>query len=57
MDNVVIDYTQLNKLIKIVANYHLFADRWNYKSYEKAIIEAASRLIDVDSAYRLLRRR
>ena len=57
MDNVTIDYSQLNKLIKIVANYHLFATEMNYRSYEKAIVEVAARLIDTENAYRLLRHR
>ena len=55
MDNITVDYTQLDKLIKVVANYHLFANRWNHESYEKAIVEIASRIIDVDNSYRLLR--
>ena len=57
MDNITIDYSQLNKLIKVVANYHLFANRWNHESYEKAIVEIASRIIDVDNSYQLLRHR
>ena len=57
MDNVTIDYSRLNRLIKIVANYHLFATSINHESYEKAIVEAATRLIDIDNSYRLLRHR
>lgn len=57
MDNITVDYAQLDKLIKVVANYHLFANRWNHESYEKAIVEIASRIIDVDNSYRLLRHR
>lgn len=57
MDNITVDYTQLDKLIKVVANYHLFANRWNHESYEKAIVETASHIIDVDNSYRLLRHR